>query len=192
MDKLVRESLGFSRGEDPKNVMDIGDESTHTKEKLIEHLRNRGIRVRDYKNAKPFTSEKLRTLIKMCNFFNGLGVEDSKIYVDNDSVRVDAIGVYRGNWSIATVFNKEDANAILNTHKAFDLNRGEWRLDDTVTERFYTEDWLRSFDEETIQRDIDRYNEYREKLGDEIEIFQPRKEYEYLGNILGHRESYKK
>ena len=149
---LVRESISFERGKDPKEVLDIGENNLYVKTKLFNELEEKGISINlDWSSTG---IEKERTIENIYEFMKsidkllkaGLTYKDMEIS-HHDSINIKVIRVMAGNRVIHECLTKEDANILIKAIKNFTAgaNQKESIITDIGSHFFYLEDnqkWL--------------------------------------------------
>ena len=130
--KLIRESISFKRGAEPKETLDIGENSSYIKNKLFNELEKTGIAFNlDWSHsgkAKEGVIDRIHEFLELIEKLleAGLTYRDMEIS-HSDSINIRVIQVLNGNRIIHQCLTKEDADIIIKSMKNFsvDGNDGE-------------------------------------------------------------------
>jgi hypothetical protein len=127
---IVKESISFERGKDPKETLDIGENSIYVKTEVFNKIANSGVHIRlDWDQSG---KEKER-LIKDIYLFKELidkliktGVSTNEMEISHhDSISIKTKQVMNGNWAICHCLTEEDANILIKAFQKFSINSRE-------------------------------------------------------------------
>ncbi|MDD5649225.1 MAG: hypothetical protein PHF86_02225 [Candidatus Nanoarchaeia archaeon] len=152
--KIVKENINFKRGKDPKQSLDIGKESTYSKEQILQKFSEMGVEI--YIDFDPLNPPKvLENIYEIKNYVENLidlGVKPSDIEIAYpDSVCVKGFTVKDSNQVLLHCLTEEDAKIIAKTLEKFMIEGNNINIDRSSMNpyiHFYRKnDWLKDLKE---------------------------------------------
>lgn len=135
--KLVKENIGFKRGEDPHKVLDVGKDSDTAKQIIFDSLIKKGVQHQTYRNLNNNTIrlDFIYNLELLINKLISMGVAPEKIIFDNVSIKVFCYVVKQRVSTIGVGLTYKDALFMKNLHDKIDIRYGNIEIGESH-ERF--------------------------------------------------------
>lgn len=117
---LVRESLSFSRGEDPKKSLDVGDDSVVVKKRIIKSLIEKGVTFFDFEKKFEHFIEHAKEINWFINKLVDVGIPYENIECNNvTSFSIATWIVLNSTYVLATFMTEEDAKIFVDVYSKF-------------------------------------------------------------------------
>jgi hypothetical protein len=125
--KLIRESISFERGKDPKEALDIGETNIYAKTKLFDELEKTGIGINlgwsHTGKEKERVIERIHEFIKLIDKLLNAGLNYRDMEISHyDSINIKVIQILVGNRVIHQCISKKDANILVTIIKKFTVD----------------------------------------------------------------------
>lgn len=130
--KIVKENINFKRGKDPKQSLDIGKESSYSREQILQKFSEMGVEVSiDFDPLNPpKVLENIYQIKEYVDKLLNLGVKPSDIEIAYpDSVCIKGFTVKDSNQVLLHCLTEKDATIIARTLKKFMINGDRINID---------------------------------------------------------------